>query len=360
MGMESLYNEEDRRVVREFVNMLNESAYLVETDGTVVVANTVLAERLGIPIEEIEGGNIFELLPDDAARERRGSLSEVLRCGMPLVFAETRDDCHYLNSVRPVKDERGGIACLAFIGFDITDSKRTEDALRRANAELEGYGHAVAHDIRGPLAAAAIGADLLVMLAKQSDTATGWTELVKTAGLVRSNVEKAVTLVEGLLELAQAGNAPVRAEPLEIRDLVLDILDEHAREIRKREVKVIVPDSLGTVTADRIQIYQVFSNLIANSLRYNNSAQPMLEFGYLGVDASGRHRFIVRDNGPGIPSELQDTIFLPFVSGGHDRPGIGLSLVEKISAAYGGYARVRNDNGACFEIAIADRAVQTR
>lgn len=116
---------------------------------------------------------------------------------------------------------------------------------------------------------------------------------------------------------------------------------------------VEVASPLGTVVANPTQIYQVFSNLIRNFIKHNKAENPVIEISNLGTDDT-THRFLVRDNGQGIPEEVPDDVFMPFLKAQSSGTGIGLSIVEKVVRAYGGGIRAYKDNGACFEFTLKD------
>ena len=115
-----------------------------------------------------------------------------------------------------------------------------------------------------------------------------------------------------------------------------------------------VDDDLGLVLGDYIHIYQIFSNLVSNAIGHNDSKAPMIEIKSLDNDVQGSHRYLVRDNGSGIPPEDLEMIFIPLFKGRSGGSGIGLSTVEKIVELYGGEICAYKDNGACFEFTLRD------
>ena len=83
--------------------------------------------------------------------------------------------------------------------------------------------------------------------------------------------------------------------------------------------------------------------------------EPVVEITRLEMDeASGASRYLVRDNGPGIPEEHLDDVFIPFFKGKSGDSGIGLAIVDKVVKVYRGEVRAYNDNGACFEFTLRD------
>jgi signal transduction histidine kinase len=101
-------------------------------------------------------------------------------------------------------------------------------------------------------------------------------------------------------------------------------------------------------------MYQLFGNLVSNAIKHNDSNNPEIYISRSG-DVDGRtHRFVVRDNGPGIEESKGLEIFSPFVKGVRGGTGIGLSIVKKIVDVYSGCITAYNCNGACFEFLIND------
>ena len=105
--------------------------------------------------------------------------------------------------------------------------------------------------------------------------------------------------------------------------------------------------------ASPTHIYQLFSNLIKNAFEYCDSDSPIIEVRALDK-ANGEHRYLVRDNGSGIPADLIERIFIPFSRGSSGQTGIGLSIVDRITRVYAGDVKAYNDSGACFEFSLRD------
>lgn len=230
---------------------------------------------------------------------------------------------------------------------------RTEE-LQRANDELDAYAHAVSHDLRTPLAAATLANAMLKDVAQEGDVDALRQEVTENAASIERNLARAHELVTGLLKVAEAGQKPVKVTAVQISGLVSELLEERKASTAAAGVTLEIDDDLGTILADRTQIYQVFANLINNSIRHNDSPEPVTLVSYLGEEG-GFHRYKVCDNGSGIPDEDLGKLFRPFFRGSRTSDtGIGLSIVDKIVRAYGGWIKVYNDNGVCFEFAIPD------
>lgn len=252
----------------------------------------------------------------------------------------------------PLRDVDGRVVGGISVVQDVTDSVRADESLRRANEELRGYAHTVSHDLKGPLSATVTAAELL-RDALKSDNPARCSDL---ADLIVRTLRKTSSRIDELLVLAKAGQQPV--EPVDVRvcSVIGDVQTDLDALIEDKRATITCDPDLGRVRANRTQIYQVFSNLILNALKHGKGDNLTVEVLYLGKDDDGAHRYLVRDNGPGIPAGMERDIFRPFFKGAETgETGIGLSIVQRIVEAYGGEIRAYSDNGACFEFTLIGR-----
>jgi len=238
-----------------------------------------------------------------------------------------------------------------------TSSERhhAEEELKRLNDELEGYAHTVSHDLKSPLSAINLANAML----REDITAIRnehvRRELENGVEVIGRNLTRVYSLINGLLALAEAGRSPVEVESVRVADIVSDILEERAGLIKEKGAKVETEGDFGEITANALQIYQVFNNIIGNALVHNDSVDPQVTIRSKGMDSSGSHKFEVSDNGSGIAADDLEGIFRPFYKRcTNTDTGIGLSITQKIIEAYGGEIRAYNDNGACFEFSLRD------
>jgi len=121
---------ESVEALRAFLNANPEVSFLMDAKGTVLVANESLSKRFSKSSEEIIGSCLYDLFPEDVAKERKSRFDEVFRTGKPVYFEDVRMDRNYETFAHPVFDKEGNVAEVAILGFDITERKRTEEALR--------------------------------------------------------------------------------------------------------------------------------------------------------------------------------------------------------------------------------------
>jgi len=132
--VEKLKNVEDVLKVREgtlraLLNAPTETAILVDLEGTILAANEVAAQRIGIPAEKLVGLGIFNYLPYSVAISRMAMAQEVINSGKPLRFQDERAGRFYDNNIYPVFNEDGNIKALAIFAKDVTETKQAEEAL---------------------------------------------------------------------------------------------------------------------------------------------------------------------------------------------------------------------------------------
>lgn len=255
-------------------------------------------------------------------------------------------------TIKSWKDDEFGELAASFNRMS-RELKKSTEALQAANRELEGYAHTVSHDLKGPLSNVTTAAWLL----KESYRRAGQDidpEVETIMGLLEKNVEKSSSLVEDLLALAEAGQVPDTVSAIDVGNVVSGVIGEHGHEIKEYGIEVKAGDELGTVMGNETQVYQIFSNLIGNAIKYNDSSEPVIEVSFLGRDDHGLMAYRVRDNGSGVDEDVREKVFTPFYRGEGGGTGIGLATVRKLVRVYGGDVRVCDESGGCFEFTMRD------
>lgn len=171
------------------------------------------------------------------------------------------------------------------------------------------------HDLRNPLAAIFGGAEMLV------DGALSGEQVRRLAGNIYKSSRRIQDMLQELLEIGR--EVAASREVCRLADLVRAGLDSHVAAMNRQGVTVDaqVPEDIE-VEVSRSRVERVFENLIANAV------EAMPAGGAIRVSARPHERWVevaVEDNGPGIPSEIVDRLFHPFVTA-RKRNGMGLGL----------------------------------
>ncbi|MCJ7745771.1 MAG: PAS domain S-box protein [Actinobacteria bacterium] len=353
---------ESEETYKSLVLASPEAVTATDLDGRITYVSKRTLELHGFErAEELIGKGAFELIaPEDNDRARKNlekTLTEGPTRGVEYTMLK-KDGTRFIGELNAalIRDSDGEPKAFIATTRDITERKLAEEKLLALNRELDGYAHAVSHDLRSPLASIMAANKTLQHMLKNpvpEDVGTSIDELIE---IIDRNLEVSRALIEDLLVLAESGQVPREIQDVDVDAVVDRTLDERAEAIQKRGVNMDVDDDLGQVFANQTHIYQLFSNLIANAIKHNDSKNPVVKVSHLGDDENGGHRYLVRDNGSGIPPEAFDQIFVPFFKGKTGETGIGLAIVDKIVGVYGGTIKAYNDRGACFEFTLMDAA----
>lgn len=357
VAQEALRSSEEK--YRAIFENAREGIIATTPEGTIIDVNGGAARILGYESpDELIGKSVASLYMFPEQRET--VVGALARNGSPesLELTLKRKDgsaVYVLVSLALERDEQGRPARHEGIFMDITERKLMEDELQRINVELEGYAHTVSHDLKGPLSAMAVAHETLDDFLKKPQTETVREDIEELMWIIGSNLKKSVLLIEDLLALAEAGKGPGELTTVDVADVVDWVRQEREPDIREKGIALKVAPDLGEVTADLVHIYELFSNLISNAIQHNDRQGLEIEVSRLEGNGVGRHRYMVRDNGRGIPPDMVDQIFKPFFKGERGGTGIGLAIVQKIVETYNGTIRAYNDGGACFEFEVQDR-----
>lgn len=355
-------SEEALRTSEETLRIIFDSVpgyvFFKDRNNILLRVNQALTQSIGLPVEEIIGRPLSELFPDRSEQYWADDL-EVIRTGKPKLGIieplETPQGTYWVQTDKlPYRNAAGEIVGVIGFSVDITERKKAEEELQRVNEELERFSHMVSHDLRSPLAVMHIAAETLNKLLAVPKAEQQSDSIAEVATMITEASAAADQFVSDLLKLAEAGQRPVEVESVDIAEVVERVLRERAPVMEQRGVRVVRSPDLGRVIADATQMYQLFANLIDNSILHNDNPVPQIQVLYGGSDGVAIHRYLVRDNGSGIAAGDLDKIFMPFFKGERGGTGIGLATVERIIQLYNGTIRAYNDNGACFEFTIRD------
>jgi PAS domain S-box-containing protein len=223
--------------------------------------------------------------------------------------------------------------------LDVTERRRTEEALRDADRRKDEFLAMLAHELRNPLAPLRNALGVLAMRFTDPD-------LDKVRGMMERQVEHLVRMVDDLLDVSRImrGRIELRNEPVELTAIIARAVEtaRPAIDARGHELKVSFPSERVWIRGDLVRLAQIFANLLGNAAKYTERA------GTISLSAESEDARVVisvRDSGIGIAPELLPLIFDLFVQG--DRSiarsqgglGIGLTLVRRLVELHGGTIR---------------------
>ncbi|MCD0166593.1 ATP-binding protein, partial [Deinococcus sp. 12RED42] len=235
--------------------------------------------------------------------------------------------------------------------------ERSNADLERSNADLDAFAYIASHDLKEPLRGLH---NYSVFLLEAYEHQLDEDGAAKLRTLVRLT-QRMDALIDSLLLYSRVGRVDLSFRPTDLNDLLRDVLDVLSPRLEQLRVQVQVPPDLPTLTVDRVRTGEVFSNLVTNAMKYNDSPQPTVQIGALRPGGRGDLRvppgvpehatvLFVRDNGIGIREKHFENIFRIFkrlhtrdqFGGG---TGAGLTIVRKIVERHGGQIWVDSEYG---------------
>jgi PAS domain S-box-containing protein len=341
--------------------------------------NRAALELLGLSRDDVIGKNDRDFLPAEQADFISAKDREVLAAGQLVDVPEQRIDSLHLGTrilhtkKMPILDERGAAKFLLGISVDITAHKLAEQAIRELNAELrdkaaqlevtnkelESFSYSVSHDLRAPLRAIDGFAQMMEEDYQERLDAEGKRYL----SVIRQNSSRMGALIDDLLEFSRLGRQPVARGEVNVDALVREVVEEvlNSEPRGERGVGSAAPQievgPLPPARGDRGLLRQVWTNLIANAVKYSGKVQrPFIQVS--GCEAGAENHYSVRDNGVGFNMQYAEQLFRVFQRlhraeefGG---TGVGLAIVHRIVTRHGGrvWAEGVENAGAVFSFAL--------
>ncbi|WP_299825055.1 CHASE3 domain-containing protein [uncultured Pontibacter sp.] len=197
--------------------------------------------------------------------------------------------------------------------------------LDRKNKELDQFAYVVSHDLKAPLRGIEVASRWV-----EEDMGTQLPANVQEyLMMMRVRVHRMENLINGILALTRIGRTEQVEESVDVNELLVEVVDMLAPP---RNFVINVQEDLPVLRTIRIQLHQVFSNLIGNAIKYHNRENGIIDVRHHETDT--HHVFSVSDDGPGIDPDYHERIFVIFQTlqerDAVESTGVGLAIVKKI------------------------------
>lgn len=338
-------------------NSLPVPALLLNADDTIVESNPAAEAFLNLSSKALAGASMWDKVMIDAPLEEAYARASANRTSL------------FVNDVDVGSGERPPLQCnIQFAplmdGGDkmlmifepremATRMTKSADSIRAARSAI-GMAEMLAHEIKNPLAGITGAAQLLSMTLSNGDREL--TDLI---------VEESRRIVALLDQVEQFGNVqPPKKQPVNLHD-ALDRARQSASVGFGAHMMIIeeYDPSLPPTFADPDQLQQVFLNLLKNAseagqpggtIRLHTFYEPSLRMHK--KDGTGKRlplQVEIIDDGPGLPADIANDVFEPFISGKENGTGLGLALVSKLIADVDGWISVDSVPGrTVFRISL--------
>ena len=314
-------------------------------DDSISYANLAAESFFELSVPFLRRQRLTDLFPSDSpvvglvaeVRRRNASVSEHR---LPVLSPFSRDE-RIVDVFASLFNDMDGHVLLMMQEQTIAHKMDRQLTHRGAARSVSGLAAMLAHEIKNPLSGIRGAAQLLEMSAPDGDR-----DLTR---LICQETDRIVKLVDRMECFSDS--RPIARDPVNIH-AVLDHVKRLASSGFARRIKIseVYDPSLPPVLANRDQLIQVFLNLVKNAaeaigeeaidgeIELTTAFRPGVK---LSVGSSSERvslplEFCVRDNGPGVPADLQPHLFDPFVTTKTQGSGLGLALVAKIIGDHGG------------------------
>ena len=342
--------------------------FVVDAAETVASVNPSGAAHLGYAIDELVGRSVLDLFYEadrEAVQKQVAACFERLGHAKSWELRKVRKDgtMIYVRETATAMRRTGRDPVILVVCEDITERKRAEEALHRAQAELAHVTRlttlgelaaSIAHEVNQPLAAivAEANASLNWLAAAEPDL-----QRVREAlAAIATDGHRAAVVIQRTRQLATR-TEPCKAR-LDVNDVVRDVVALVRAEVARYEIALTqdLAPRLPAVVGDRVQLQQVVLNLVMNALEAMASVtgRPRKLLIRSERDDEDTVRVAVRDIGVGIAGSEVDKVFGAFYTTKPGGMGMGLSISRSIIQAHGGrlWAVPNAPYGAIFQFSL--------
>jgi PAS domain S-box-containing protein len=364
-----LYRELQEREarIRRLVDANIIGVVITELDGPIVEANDAFLGMLGYSRDDLVAGRLEKaaLIPAECHAAAQRAVAQIRATGRYDTYEMEfirRDGSRVAALVGGAAFEDTRTKAVSFV-LDLTERKRSEEALQRAHTELAHVTRvttlgelaaSIAHEVNQPLAA--IVADANACLNWLAGTDPRLDKAREALVAIANEGERAAEVVQRIRQLAK--KTPPRKTSVELNHIIQDVVGLLRAELRRHHVTLTLDlaSELPLVLGDRIQLQQVLLNLTMNAIDAMATVADRSRDLVIRASQSDRDHVIiaVQDTGVGIAANDLDHVFSAFFTTKPGGMGMGLSISRSIIESHGGrlWATPNPKHGATFHFAV--------
>jgi two-component system, sensor histidine kinase and response regulator len=353
-------SESKNKLLATIVEQSSEAIWTKDLSGTITSWNSGAAAMFGYPPAEAMGRalNVAESTPkEEEARMQRLVAGEKFSYDAKAVTRSgTAIDIQV--AVAPLLDEINQCIGSIAVARDVTQHKRSEEALRVAREAAESASQAkssflarMSHEIRTPMNGV-LGMTELLLETGLTSTQRKYAETVQRSG------QNLLGIINDLLDFSkiEAGKLELENVDMDLRRTIEDVVDLLAERahVKGLELACSIPADLVThVRGDPLRLGQILNNLVGNAIKFTEQGSVVIRVAGLEETAQNvTMRFEVTDTGAGISSAAQSRIFEEFAQADgsttrkHGGSGLGLAISRQLVEMMGGNIFVESALGA--------------
>jgi PAS domain S-box-containing protein len=353
-------SESKNKLLATIVEQSSEAIWTTDLSGIITSWNSGAATMFGYPPAEAIGRalNVGESTPqEEEARMRRLVAGDKFSYdARAMTRSGTAIDIQV--AVAPLLDDTNQCVGRIAVARDVTQHKRSEEALHLAREAAEAANHAkssflarMSHEIRTPMNGV-LGMTELLLETGLTSTQRKYAETVQRSG------KNLLDIINDLLDFSkiEAGKLELENVDMDLRRTIEDIVDLLAERahVKGLELACSIPADLAThVRGDPLRLGQVLTNLVGNAIKFTQQGAVVIRA--VSVKETAKQvtmRFEVSDTGVGISAEAQSRIFEEFAQADgsttrkHGGSGLGLAISKQLVEMMGGEIHVESALGS--------------
>jgi two-component system, sensor histidine kinase and response regulator len=353
-------SESKNKLLATIVEQSSEAIWTKDLAGIITSWNSGAAAMFGYSPAEAMGRalKVGESTPEaeEARRQRLVAGEKFSYDARAMTRSGTAIDIQV--AVAPLLDDTNQCIGSIAVARDVTQHKRSEEALRLAREAAEAASQAkssflarMSHEIRTPMNGV-LGMTELLLETGLTSTQRKYAETVQRSG------QNLLNIINDLLDFSkiEAGKLELENVEMDLRRTLEDIVELLAERahVKGLELACSIPAGLVThVRGDPLRLGQILTNLVGNAIKFTEQGAVVIRVAE--VEESAKHvtmRFEVNDTGTGISPEAQSRIFDEFSQADgsttrkHGGSGLGLAISKQLVEMMGGTIQVESALGA--------------
>lgn len=344
---------------RILIEKFGEGALSISEDGLILYCNDYFSKLTGIPANDI-AGTYFESYVESPEKFRE--LKKMLhQSAVPskgeIIINGANGKCHVYVSLT---DLHPNVEAIGVVVTDLSEKRKHEEALldyqkklelkvqelHLTNTNLEQFIHVVSHDIKEPIRKILMYTSHL----GETNAANFSAAELKNMAIINSSALRLNSLVDDLVKYAFSATKDETA-PIELNTIVKEVLDDLEIVIFENKAQITIQE-LPKIAASKVQMRQLFANLISNAMKYGKKGIPpkiTISSGLTDIDDSPFYKISLQDNGIGMEHSHLNKIFTIFqrlhLRDEYSGNGIGLAICKKIMENHNGKIDVQSTRG---------------
>ena len=368
-GVPQLYSLETADYTyRLLIEKFRQGALSISRNGLILYCNDYFSQLVHIPSEMIIGTYLSEYLDNPA---QFGQIIEAIKYGITtheILFRYDHNQKTFPGSIS-LTDLEPSVEAIGIVITDLTEKKKHEEALfrhhqeleekinelHRTNSNLKEFIHVISHDLKEPLRKIVMHSDRIDgSYLSESDT--------KAMNVLKVSALRLNSLIDDLVQYS-SHTAQLERTEVNLVAIIHEVVDDLEILITDKKAKIEI-GKLPVLKASKVQIRQLFANLITNAIKYSKADTPPLiqivQDDNLNAEIPNQNtKFVkiqIKDNGIGMESSHLLKIFTIFqrLHGRNEYSGngIGLAICKKIMENHSGNITVEStlNEGTVFNL----------